>query len=135
MEFEVAKYKKAYTKVISSNGQHVQGNLGVLQDSKLPLENRKVTKLACPLCRVRQQRQNEVYPRYTYIPYNWSKYRKDDSPVGVKFSYSYMETNYDIGDIKTTFDMHVFLLKICAQNASQIIDASLGHCFVNGLKY
>ncbi|ESW31021.1 hypothetical protein PHAVU_002G202300 [Phaseolus vulgaris] len=44
------QYKKAYTKVISSNGEPMQGNAGV-QDSNLSLEKTEATELACPLCR------------------------------------------------------------------------------------
>ncbi|RDX63101.1 hypothetical protein CR513_58506, partial [Mucuna pruriens] len=45
------QYNKAYTKVISSNVQIVQGTLSVLQDSNLPFEKSEAIKLTCPLCR------------------------------------------------------------------------------------
>lgn len=49
------QYKKAYTKVVSSNnGQAVQGSIGdpiLISDSNMPNEKDEVTVLACPLCR------------------------------------------------------------------------------------
>uniref|UniRef100_A0A2N9IFK7 Uncharacterized protein n=1 Tax=Fagus sylvatica TaxID=28930 RepID=A0A2N9IFK7_FAGSY len=56
------QYKKAYTKVISSNdGQLMHGFINspiLLPDSSWPVEKCEVTELACPLCRGQEQKKH-----------------------------------------------------------------------------
>lgn len=65
------QYKKAYTKVISSqNGQPMQGLINdpdVLNDSNSPLEKTEVTELACPLCRGQVKGWTVVEPVRDYL--------------------------------------------------------------------
>ncbi|KAL5564052.1 hypothetical protein UlMin_033799 [Ulmus minor] len=65
------QYKKAYTKVVSSN--HERGLPGsvdnpiVIQDSSLAVENCEVTELACPLCRGQVKGWTVVEPAREYL--------------------------------------------------------------------
>lgn len=65
------QYKKAYTKVISSNrGQSLHGpvdNPIVIQDSSSGIENSEVTELACPLCRGQVKGWTVVEPAREYL--------------------------------------------------------------------
>ncbi|KAL1366274.1 hypothetical protein AAHE18_03G346400 [Arachis hypogaea] len=66
------QYKKAYTKVLSSeNGQQLgQGSINtpvVIQDSNSPLETSEVTELACPLCRGQVKGWTVVEPVRDYF--------------------------------------------------------------------
>ncbi|KAK4271127.1 hypothetical protein QN277_019864 [Acacia crassicarpa] len=65
------QYKKAYTKVVSSNnGQAVQGSIdnpSPLPDSNLPNEKDEVTVLACPLCRGQVKGWTVVQPAREYL--------------------------------------------------------------------
>lgn len=65
------QYKKAYTKVISSNNaQPVSAsinNSAVVQDPSLLGENHEVTELACPLCRGQVKGWTVVEPAREYL--------------------------------------------------------------------
>ncbi|PON46768.1 Zinc finger, RING/FYVE/PHD-type [Trema orientale] len=65
------QYKKAYTKVISSNhGQSLHGSVDnpiVIQDSSSGIEKREVTELACPLCRGQVKGWTVVEPAREYL--------------------------------------------------------------------
>lgn len=61
------QYKKAYTKVISSNMQPMQGTPGVLQDPNLLPEKCEATELACPLCRGQVKGWTVVEPARDYL--------------------------------------------------------------------
>ncbi|ESQ56450.1 hypothetical protein EUTSA_v10027269mg, partial [Eutrema salsugineum] len=60
------------------------------------------------------KKANTSLPLLQLNPYSWSKVSNIiylDSPVGVGFSYSKNESDYQTGDIKTAIDSHAFLLK------------------------
>ncbi|GMY05213.1 hypothetical protein FCV25MIE_00452 [Fagus crenata] len=65
------QYKKAYTKVISSNdGQLMHGFINspiLLPDSSWPVEKCEVTELACPLCRGQVKGWTVVEPARDYL--------------------------------------------------------------------
>ncbi|EOA16514.1 hypothetical protein CARUB_v10004672mg [Capsella rubella] len=60
------------------------------------------------------KKKNTSLPLVHLNPYSWSKVSNIiylDSPVGVGFSYSNNESDYETGDTKTAVDSHAFLLK------------------------
>lgn len=76
------QYKKAYTKVISSNnGQSVHGSVDnpiVIQDSSSGIENSEVTELACPLCRGQVKGWTVVEPARDYFNAKQRSCMQDD---------------------------------------------------------
>lgn len=61
------QYKKAYTKVVSTNLHSSADNPIVIQDSGMAVENTEVAELACPLCRGQVKGWTVVEPAREYM--------------------------------------------------------------------